>query len=197
MIEVVQAGRSPASAHRTAPRWAVQAAWATVLCTLPSFAWRVIAGFGVDVGFTGELGAMYRGPDFLAYMWVLNVASLAAACLTLGLVRPWGERVPNWVPGLAGRRLPPLVVIVPASLGAVALTVLCAMVTLIPGGPLDNPDFPRGIAGMLMGLCYAPLLAWGPLVAVLTIAYARRRSGDPFADRSGGASLTAQQHSNR
>lgn len=175
-IDGMRAARTPTRTQRPVPQWAVMAAWATVLCTVPSFAWRVIAGFGVDVGFTGELGAMYRGPDFIVYLWVLNVASQAAACLTLGLVRPWGERVPNWVPRLAGRRIPPLAVIVPASLGAVTVTALCALVTLLPGGPLDNPDFPHGIAGVIMGFCYAPLLAWGPLVAVLTIAYARRRT---------------------
>jgi hypothetical protein len=163
------------TARPVAP-WLVIAAWATVLSTVPSSAWRVAAGLGVDVGFTGQLGEMYQGPAFLTYVWVLTVVSQAAAFLTLGLVRPWGERVPRWVPGLRGRRIPPAMVITPALLGGIAVTAACAMIALAPDGPLDNPDFPQGTAGVVMLLCYAPLLLWGPLVIVLTIAYARRRA---------------------
>ncbi|MFI0812112.1 hypothetical protein [Streptomyces echinatus] len=111
----------------------------------------------------------------MLYVLILSVASQAAACLTLGLVKPWGEWVPRWVPWLGGRRIPSLAVVIPAAVGAVAVMALCAAVTLAPRGPLDNPDFPHGTAGVIMDVCYAPLLAWGPLVAALTIAYARRR----------------------
>ncbi|MEV6012419.1 hypothetical protein AB0M29_37180 [Streptomyces sp. NPDC051976] len=172
---------SPESRMTTAPRWAVLAAWATVLCTVPSCVWRLSLGFGVDVGFTGRLGSMYKGTDIMVYVLILSVASQAAACLTLGLVRPWGERIPRWVPRLGGRRIPPPAAVIPAALGAVAVTALCAAVTLVPGGPLDNPDFPQGAAGMIMDLCYAPLLLWGPLVAALTVAYARRRRAGALA----------------
>lgn len=158
-----------------APRWAVWVAWATVLCTVPSCVWRLSLGFGVDVGFTGRLGTLYQGTPIMVYVLMLSVASQAAACLTLGLVRPWGEQVPHWIPRLGGRRIPPPVVVVPAATGALAVTGLCAAVTLAPAGPLANPDFPHGPAGLIMDACYAPLLAWGPLVAVLTLAYARRR----------------------
>ncbi|MFE9446590.1 hypothetical protein ACFYO2_48800 [Streptomyces sp. NPDC006602] len=144
---------------------------------MPSCVWRLSLGFGVDVGFTGRLGAMYTGTAIMIYVLVLSVASQAAACLTLGLVKPWGERVPRWIPWLGGRRIPPLAVIIPASLGALAVVALCAAVTLASKGPLGNPDFPHGTAGVVMDVCYAPLLAWGPLVVVLTVAYARRRAG--------------------
>ncbi|MEU1012178.1 hypothetical protein [Streptomyces sp. NPDC005890] len=150
---------------------------------MPSCVWRLCLGFGVDVGFTGRLGSLYTGTPIMVYVLILSVVSQAAACLTLGLVRPWGERVPHWVPRLGGRRIPPLAVAAPAALGAFAVMGLCAAVTLIPGGPLDNPDFPHGTAGAIMDICYAPLLAWGPLVAVLTIAYTRRRRAGEQAGR--------------
>lgn len=156
-------------------RWAAWAAWTAVWCTVPSCAWRMAAGFGVDVGFTGKLGRLYHGPAFLFYVWTLTVTSQAAACLTLGLIRPWGERVPRWTPRLGGRRIPSGVVVVVASCGAVAVTALCLAVALAPHGPLENPDFPRGTAGAVMAVCYAPLLAWGPLVAAATVGYVRRR----------------------
>jgi hypothetical protein len=38
-----------------------------------------------------------------------------------------------------------------------------------------------------MDLCYAPLLAWGPLVAVLTVSYARRRRTGPRAAMPGSS----------
>ncbi|MCX5376200.1 hypothetical protein [Streptomyces sp. NBC_00091] len=168
-------GLLPSNTLDLAPRWAVRAAWATVLCTVPSCVWRLLLAFGVDVGFTGRLGSLYTGTAITVYVLILSVASQAAACLTLALVRPWGERVPHWVPRLGGRRIPPRAVVVPAAMGAVAVTALCAALTLVPGGPLDNPEFPQGAAGLVMDLCYAPMLAWGPLVAILTFAYARRR----------------------
>ncbi|MGW6912783.1 hypothetical protein ACWGB8_02995 [Kitasatospora sp. NPDC054939] len=160
----------------TAPRWAVLAAWATVLCTVPSCAWRLALGLGVDVGFTGELATMYRGTELLGYVLVLSAASQAASLLTLALVRPWGERLPHRLPRVGGRRVPPAAVIAPASLGAFAVTGLCAALTLAPNGPLGHPEFPQGGARLVMLACYAPMLAWGPLVAVLTVAYTRRRA---------------------
>lgn len=132
-------------------------------------------GFGVDVGFTGGLGSLYRGTPIMVYVLILSVASQAAACLVLGLVRPWGEQVPHWIPWLGGRHIPLLAGVIPAATGALVVTGLCAAVTLVSVGPLANPDFPHGTAGLIMDACYAPLLAWGPLVAVLTLAYVRRR----------------------
>ncbi|MFG3283200.1 hypothetical protein [Streptomyces sp. NPDC048111] len=146
----------------------------TVLCTVPSCLWRLSLACGVDVGFTGRLGSLYRGTPITVYVLILSAVSQAAACLTLGLVKPWGERIPRWAPWMGGRRIPPSVVVIPAAGGAAAVMALCAAVSLVPGGPLDNPDFPHGAAGVVMDICYAPLLAWGPLVAALTIAYARR-----------------------
>lgn len=162
------------------PRWAVWAAWATVLCTAPSCVWRVAAGFGVDVGFTGELGRLYHGPSFIFYVWTLTIVSQAAAFLSFGLVRPWGERVPKWMPWLRGRRIPPLVAIVPATIGALTVTTATAVIALMDGGPLSHPDFPHGTAGLVLRICYAPLLVWGPLLLAITVDYARRRYGFDF-----------------
>ncbi|NDU77293.1 hypothetical protein GWI34_32420 [Actinomadura sp. DSM 109109] len=165
--------------HARAPRWAVWCAWATVLCTVPSGLWRMALGFGVDVGFTGKLGEMYTGVDIMVYVLTLTVVSQAAAFLALGLIRPWGQTVLRWIPFLGGRRIPPLAVIIPAALGGTAVTALCLAVTLPSGGPLTNPEFPQGTAGLIMDVCYAPLLLWGPLVLLLTAHYARRRSAAP------------------
>ncbi|MDI2124892.1 hypothetical protein [Yinghuangia seranimata] len=177
------ADRRTALTADAVPRWAEAVAWATVVCTVPSGLWRVAAGFGVDVGFRGELGELYRGPQFIGYVWILTVLSQAAAMLTLGLVRPWGEVVPAWVPRIGGRVVPAWLVVAVASVGAVAVTALCAAVALAPHGPLENPDFPHGTAAKVMVACYAPLLAWGPMVLLLTTAYARRRARQAARER--------------
>jgi hypothetical protein len=49
----------------------------------------------------------------------LAVSASAGAWLTCGLVRPWGEVFPRWLPGLRGRRVPIGVAVVPGLLVAV------------------------------------------------------------------------------
>ncbi|MFI6422554.1 hypothetical protein ACIBG6_34805 [Streptomyces sp. NPDC050842] len=93
--------------------------------------------------------------------------------------------VPGWVPVLPGRRIPPAAVLAPAALGATALTLLSTVlgfVTEIRGttirGDALSADFPSRGGGWEAGfssLCHAPLVLWGPLLAVLTVAYGNRR----------------------
>ncbi|MEU8773457.1 hypothetical protein [Streptomyces sp. NPDC048606] len=163
------------------PRWAVRVAHAIPLCVLPSGLWRValvlgLAGYDADYRW-----AVWERP----YVIGLSVVSEGLALLALGLVRPWGEVVPGWVPELRGRRIPIPAVVVPAALGAALIMTLCAYGVLnqIFGfvEPLnDNGDgFPTsGPAAWALWTTYAPLLAWGPLLAILTVAYHRRRRTD-------------------
>lgn len=52
----------------------------------------------------------------------LATVAVTGAILTLGLVQHWGEIFPRWMIGLAGKRVPPALAIVPASLVSVLLT---------------------------------------------------------------------------
>ncbi|MFJ9949208.1 hypothetical protein [Kitasatospora sp. NPDC091207] len=163
------------------PRWADRAARATVWTTVPSGLWRVALGLGIPVGFSGELAATtdrYIPGWGTAYVLLLSALAEALALLTLGLVRPWGEVVPRWVPLIGGRAVHPLAAIVPAALGSGAL-VWVGMSSLFGGwaSAMSSPEAPHGTAGLIMTLCYLPLVAWGPLVAVVTVAYARRTLG--------------------
>jgi hypothetical protein len=163
------------------PRWAVRVAHAIPLCVLPSGLWRValvlgLAGYDADYHW-----AVWERP----YVIGLSVVSEGLALLALGLVRPWGEVVPRWVPGLRGRRIPVPAVVIPAALGAALIMMLCAYGVLnqIFGfvEPMnENGDgFPTsGPAAWALWTTYAPLLAWGPLLAILTVAYYRRRRAD-------------------
>lgn len=148
------------------------------LCVLPSGSWRValvlgLAGYDADYDW-----AVWERP----YVIGLSVVSEGLALSALGLVRPWGEVVPRWVPGLRGRRIPIPAVVVPAALGAVLIMLFCAYAVLkqIFGfvEPLnENGDGSptSGPAAWALWATYAPLLAWGPLLAILTVAYYRRR----------------------
>lgn len=153
-----------------APCWAVWIAHAIPLCVLPSGLWRIAMALGVPVGYTAaELRDLFDVPGWGAvYVIGLSVALEGLALLSLGLVRPWGETVPHRVPLVGGRQIPTAAVVAIAGTGALVLTLLAAG-QLVVWPQTDHDRLP------LMGPTYAPLLAWGPLLGMLVIAYARRR----------------------
>lgn len=162
---------------RPPPRWAVLAAHLVPLVTLPSGLWRLalVAGFSLGLRVDGVPVAVHGQEAF--GIALLSVVSEALALLTLGLVRPWGERVPLWVPLIGGRRVPPLAAIVPASLGTVALAVIWAWAFRnFPN--LGSIGYSDGGWQVLLVVCYLPLLLWAPLLGLVTYAYYRRRCRD-------------------
>ncbi|MFG2986541.1 hypothetical protein ACGFYQ_35760 [Streptomyces sp. NPDC048258] len=169
------AGRRPVE---PVPRWAVRVAHAIPLCVLPSGLWRVALVLGLAGYDADHHWAVWERP----YVLGLSLVSEGLALLALGLVRPWGEVVPRWVPGLRGRRIPIPAVVVPAALGAALITMLGAYAVLNQIFGFVEPMNENGDSGPTSGpaawalwTAYAPLLAWGPLLAILTVAYHRRR----------------------
>jgi hypothetical protein len=166
---------------RHVPHWAIWAARATVLCTIPSGLWRIAMGLQIPVGFTEQGLREFDIPGWgVPYVIGLSLVSEALALLTLGLVRPWGERAPRWLPLIGGRRIPVLAAVIPAALGALALMFITTTAaigwenaddTMTPGSMDPSPRY-----AVIMTLCYLPLLAWGPLLAVVTVHYYRRRT---------------------
>ncbi|MFI9329575.1 hypothetical protein ACIGZJ_18760 [Kitasatospora sp. NPDC052868] len=161
-----------------APRWIERAAKAAVWTTVPSGLWRIAFGLGIPVGASGEM-AKFAGDQHpgwgAVYAVVLSALAETLAFLTVGLVRPWGRVTPRWLPLIGGRRVRPLAAVVPAALGSAILTYLS--VASVCGGwasAMSSPDSPHGFAGLVMTVCYLPLIAWGPLVAAVTADYARR-----------------------
>ena len=90
---------TPTSAARWG-RWAAYtAAVIPVAYALTRFAWAAGIPLGISRDFLAEMretGLVWAGAGLGAFATV-------GAILTLGLVRPWGERFPRWLPGLAGR----------------------------------------------------------------------------------------------
>ncbi|WP_020578123.1 hypothetical protein [Actinopolymorpha alba] len=156
----------------TVPRWATVAAHITACLTIPSGLWRIalVVGLPLTKYDTSLVPVRER-----LYIVSLSLVAEILAVLTLGLVQPWGEVMPRWVPLLGGRRIPPLAAVIPASLGSVALVALSIFATynLTIREPLGTP-----IQQGLLIACYVPLLAWGPMLAAVTVAYYRRRRAE-------------------
>lgn len=179
---------------RGAPRWARRTAVLTVMTTVPSGIWRISMALGFPVGVDESYRRQhYEFPGWgTVYLVALTLLLLGLATLTLGLVRPWGEVAPHWMPVVGGRRVPPLAAIIPAATGALALTVMWVSVFTHVEDIFAVYGL-EGTARTVVIACYAPLLLWGPLLAAVTVSYgqrtlcagAARRSSETTA-RSGG-----------
>ncbi|MER7547479.1 hypothetical protein [Actinomadura sp.] len=167
---------------RPVPRWAYWVAHAIPLTVLPSGLWRIALGLGVPVGFaeSSEL-ADFPHPIGTPYVFALSIVAESFALLALGLVRPWGEVFPHWFPRVGGRRVPVPFAVGAASLGAAAVTLIGVTGASGWNDAMADSESPHGFAGAVMTLAYAPFLAWGPLLAILTVHYWRRRTMAPAA----------------
>jgi hypothetical protein len=165
------------STARPVPRWADIAAHLTALTTLPSGLWRIPIALGFSMGMLDDGRPVHMHGWESVPIVGLSVVAESAALLTLGLVRPWGERVPDWFPVIGGRRIPPMAVVVPAALGALALAAIWGY-AFRDFGSLDGIEYSHSFWGALLVACYAPLILWAPLLAAVTWAYWRRRRGE-------------------
>jgi hypothetical protein len=152
---------------------------APVFYALTRFAWAL----GIPLGMSEE----YLRSGQESRMWIggLSLATfgLVGAFLMLGLVQHWGEVFPRWMIGLAGRRVPIALAVVPASIVSVLLIVggigiwsgLDQMVAnLAASGAADIE-----ISGALIFQLGPTLLfpVWGVALAVATLGYYFRRRG--------------------
>ncbi|MER7442258.1 hypothetical protein [Micromonospora avicenniae] len=171
----VACGRGDAERDWTTPtaaarwgRWAVGIAAAVPLVYASTrFAWVAGVPLGIPQDTFEEMretGLVWAGAGLGAFATV-------GAVLTLGLVQRWGERFPRWIVGLAGRRVPVKLAVIPAAVVSVAVTAA----TL---GLMSNPQFWRMNEGF--SLASAPALlwpAWGVALGAATYAYHLRRRG--------------------
>lgn len=171
----VAAAAPPGRGVEPPPRWARRLATLTVLTTVPSALWRIAMAVGVPVGADGSYvddhyGALGWGT---VYVFGLSLLLVGLALLTLGLVRPWGERVPGWVPFIGEKRVPRLAAVIPAGAGAVAVTLM--WIGVFSGlGPIFTLYGLDGAERVVLLLCYSPLLLWGPFLGAVTVSYAKR-----------------------
>lgn len=166
------AGRHPRDS-RPIPRWARVVAHIVPLTTLPSGLWRIAIACGFSLGMRDHGEPIHVHGWESVYLICLSLTIEGCALLAFGLVRPWGERAPRWFPVIAGRRVPPRLVVAAAATGTVLVTFI-ALMFFVPAdsiSDLEATDAGRAVAVA----CYLPLLLWGPLLGALTIGYHRRR----------------------
>lgn len=119
--------------------------------------------------FGGEAAA-----DPATQLWGLTLSTgcWLGVVLTLGLIRPWGEVFPRWMPGVAGRPVPIAAAAIPG--GAIAALLSFAAI------PLLVSAFELGPWTMLQFAIIFPCWLWGPALGLAVWGYvAHRRAADP------------------
>jgi hypothetical protein len=113
----------------------------------------------------------------------LATFALVGPVLMLGLVQHWGEVFPRWMIGLAGRRVPIALAVVPASLVSVLLIVggigiwsgLDQMVAVLEAAGAQDIELISEVTFQVGATLLFPL--WGIALAVATLGYYYRRRG--------------------
>ena len=145
-------------------RWAVRAAHLVSLVVLPSALWRLGLVLGFSMGGTENGEPVQVAGGEAVWILSLSVITEGLALLTLGLVKPWGERFPRTlVLGLA-------------TFGVISLALIWGYAFR------DFPNVAEGsselgftdIGHVVLLVCYTPLLLWAPLLAAVTWDYSRR-----------------------
>jgi hypothetical protein len=163
-----------------------------------------ITRYAWALGFPLGMSDVYlrRGQERGTWIGGLFLATfcLVGALLMLGLVQRWGEVFPRWVIGLAGRRVPIALAVVPAALSAVLLIVGGIGIWSGVGQMIDNASAAGveavGSIGEVIIFQLGPTLlfpVWGVALAVATLGYYYRRRG-PCKVCGRGANSLAPLH---
>jgi hypothetical protein len=159
-----------------AARWGRTAVYVAMLVPVIYAVTRYAWALGIPLGMSekylrlGQANGIWKSGLFLATF------GLVGAALMLGLVQHWGEIFPRWMMGLAGRRVPIALAVVPASIVSVLLMV---------GGISIWSSYAQmagqaAASGQDMGIVVGPTLlfpVWAVLLAVATLGYYYRRRG--------------------
>ena len=179
-----------------AARWGQIAVYvsmvAPVFYAFTRYAWAL----GFPLGMSEEyLRWGQQSGTWIAGLFLANFG-LVGAVLTLGLVQRWGEVFPRWMIGLAGRRIPVALAVIPASIVSVLVMVggigiwsgLDQMTDAMVADGGENISLIGGIIFHVGPTLLFPV--WGLALAVATLGYYYRRRGPcNVCDR--GASATS------
>jgi hypothetical protein len=169
---------TPAAAARWGRRAVAVAAAVPIGYALTRWAWALGIPLGVSREGLDKLAAENPGIWLAAAM--LATMGAGGALLTIGLVRPWGEVYPRWIPYLRGKRVQPRTAIVPAT--AVALLITSAGLMYLRWLALGRIDITTDTWGLHVPQFFWPV--WGCALGAATLAYHLRRRGHcPHCDR--------------
>jgi hypothetical protein len=166
-----------------AARWGRIAVYVSIVPPVFYAFTRYAWALGFPLGMSEEYWR--RGQEsglWIAGLFLANFG-LVGAVLTLGLVQRWGEVFPRWMIGLAGRRVPIALAVIPASI--VSVLVMVGGITIWSGldRMVDNLVADGGknielIGGILFHVGPTLLFpVWGLALAVATLGYYYRRRG--------------------
>ncbi|MFD6446796.1 hypothetical protein ACFWEJ_16945 [Promicromonospora sp. NPDC060204] len=124
-----------------------------------------------------------EGLDLSTRIWGLTLSSGAwlGVFLTIGLIRPWGEVFPRWMPGLAGRRVPIAAAAVPGGLIAATVTFTAVPMLIMFG----EQSLAQGVWGAIIFPCWY----WGPALALAVWGYVAHRVEADRSDADSTAGL--------
>ncbi len=166
-----------------AARWGRIAVYLAMVAPLFYAVTRYAWAIGIPLGMTEEYWrAGHEKGTWISGLFLASFA-LVGALIMLGLVQRWGEVFPRWIIGLAGRRVPIALAVVPAAL--VSVVVLGGGIVSWSGIPqvLANAQSigmgPTEVRGAILIQLGPTLLfpLWGVALAVATLGYYFRRRG--------------------
>lgn len=183
-----------------AARWGRTAVYVAIVVpvfyALTRYAWALGFPLGMDEELfrTGQESGKWIGAAL-----TLGNFNLLGAFLMLGLVQCWGDVFPRWMIGLAGRRVPIGLAVVPSSLVSVLLVVggigiwsiSGQMVTNLVASGAENMEVVGAIIFELGPTLLFPV--WGAALAMATLGYYYRRRGPCSVCGRGAFSQPAQQ----
>src|SRR5262245_63160873 len=108
--------------------WTEYLAHAIPFFVLPSGLWRLAVAFGFSMGMLNDAGepSVLRGWPAV-YVVVITLFSEAVALTAFGLVRPWGEVAPAWLPFIGGRPVGRMAAVIPDPVGLLVLLLVCTV----------------------------------------------------------------------
>ncbi|WP_223180076.1 hypothetical protein [Streptomyces griseicoloratus] len=181
--------RADWTSRESAARWGRKAAYTAVAVPLVYASTRWAWALGYPLGISDKMWEEGKEDNLWLVGSALATMGALGSLLTLGLVQRWGEVFPRWIPGLRGRRVPPALAIVPASLVAVMVTTAGIMyIRLHFQGAFEDP---AANWGATVPETIWPV--WGAALAAATLAYYfRRRGACKRCGRGGPQDVAAQ-----
>jgi hypothetical protein len=176
------------SAAVVGARVGVVATWVAAAVPVVYAATRWAWALGIPLGFSAE--ELRTLDEEMPGIWWVGAAmgsmGLIGSVLTIGLIRPWGETFPRWIPFLRGRRVPVPAAVVPALAVAMAVTSAGLMVARVLIADPSRTSWAAHGPGLLWPV-------WGAALAVAALAYRSRR----LSRRVGGVGTGEHDGSDR
>lgn len=156
-------------------RWGKWATYIAVVIPLIYSITRYAWMLGIPLGISAEVFEQGQANNTWIAGAGLATVAVCGSILTLGLIKPWGEVFPGWMLGLAGKKVPPALAIIPATVIAIIITSAGINFSwALISGKLSI------FAGSENWAADAPVFLWpfwGVSLGIATLAYYYRRRG--------------------